>query len=151
MNEINKILSKYKKAKSSLIEILHDIQANSEKQYLSEESLKLVSEYLNISLSSVYGTASYYSMFSLTPRAEHIIRICKSPVCNSQNSCNIRKELMRILKIDKDVIKSTDKFVIESVECLGHCEKAPVMMINDKVYGSLNSEKIQTIIKKYNK
>ena len=86
MVEISEILAKYSPEKEHLISILHDIQNNSPEQFISEDDMKSVAEYLNISLSSVYGVVTYYSMFSRKPRGKYLVRVCSSPVCEMTGS-----------------------------------------------------------------
>jgi len=145
MVELSEILAKYSPDKENLISILHDIQDNNPRNYISEDDMRSVSEYLNITLSSVYGVVTYYSMFSLKPRGSNIIRICSSPVCEMTGSEGILKELERKLSIGKGETTSNGLFTLETCECLGHCEESPCMIVNDRFYGNLTSDKIDEI------
>jgi NADH-quinone oxidoreductase subunit E len=143
---ISEILAKYSPDKEHLLSILHDIQNNNPEQFISEDVMRSVAEYLNITLSSVYGVVTYYSMFSRKPRGRYLLRVCSSPVCDMTGSEGVICELERKLGIGRGETTSDRLFTIETCECLGHCEEAPGMIINDKFYGNLYSDKIDEII-----
>ncbi len=140
------ILFKYKPLKDNLLQILHEIQDLHPQHYLPEEDLLKVAKYLNISMSSVYGVVSYYSMFALKPRGKNIIRLCQSPVCDISGSQQIADKLKEILKINFGETTIDGLFTLESCECLGLCGNKPSMMINKEVYTGLNIEIIDLII-----
>ncbi len=141
------IIKKFPPDKSKMLLILEALQEDSKQHYITSEDIKEVADYLNTSLSSVYGVAKYYSMLSLHPKGKYVIRICASPVCNSQQSCSIRKEISGFLSLNNGEVTKDGVFSLETVECLGHCDKASVMMINNEVYGNLSKEKTIEIIK----
>lgn len=144
---LSEILSVYKPDKSNLLKILHDVQRNNPKQFLEEHDLKEIAKYLNISYSSIYGVATYYSMFSTQARGKYVIRICNSPLCIMKHSNEIEQIVKNILKIDFNETTPDGCFTLEHTACLGHCDKAPVMMINEEIYGNLDQKAIETIIK----
>lgn len=139
------LISKFKPNQDNLINILHEIQNNNPQNFLTTEDLKLVAEYLNITYSSVYGVVKYYSMFSLKPRGKYVIRLCKSPLCHMLSNNSIVDEIKKNIGIGLGETTGDLMFSLESSECLGHCAEAPVIMINDKVYNSLDSVKIKNI------
>ncbi len=145
------ILEKYPPRMENVLLILHDIQNNSRMNYLSEKDLSLVAKHLNTTLSSIYGVASYYTMFSLTPRGKHIIRICRSPVCHCAGVNDVFNELANVLRIDVDATTPDRLFTLETAECLGQCDRAPAMMVDDVVYGNLTAAGIAAIIGRYRK
>lgn len=145
------ILEKYPPRMENVLLILHDLQNNSRMNYLSEKDLCLVAKHLNTTLSSIYGVASYYSMFSLTPRGKHIIRMCRSPVCHCAGVNDVFNELTRILKLDVGATTPDRLFTLETTACLGQCDLAPAMTIDDVVYGKLTAASIATIIAQYRK
>ena len=135
----------------NLLLILHDFQNNNPRNYLSEKDLGLVAKYLNTSYSSVFGVAGYYTMFSLKPRGTHIIRICQSPVCHMAGVSDIFSKLQNILKINIGETTPDGRFTLETSECLGQCDKAPVMAVNEAIYGSLSAKNIDVVLRKYKK
>ncbi len=147
--ERKEILKQFKQDKDNLIDILHALQNNNSQNYLHLDDLKKAANYLNITYSHVYGVASYYTMFSLKPRGKYIIRVCNSPVCNMEKSTEIIKEIKDLLLIDKDETTKDKKFTLELSECLGRCDTAPGMMINEDVIGNLNTENLKSVFEKY--
>jgi len=138
----------FEPAKDNMLNILHRLQNNNPNNYITTEDLKFVAEYLNTTYSTVYGVAKYYSMFSLKPRGEYIIRICKSPVCNMISGKSMIEVIENMLEIKMGGTTSDMLFTLEPSECLGHCAQAPVMMINNKMYTDLNEDKIIEILEK---
>ena len=143
---LSHILKKHSPGKENLISILHDIQNGKPDHFISADDMKSVAEYLNITLSSVYGVVTYYSMFSLKPRGRNIVRVCSSPVCEMTGSAGILTELEGILGIGRGETTTDGLFTLETCECLGHCEGAPGMIINDKFYGNLDRDNTEEII-----
>jgi len=129
--------------------ILHELQSHSPRNYLSEMDLGLVAAYLNTTLGTVYGIASYYSMFSVKPRGKHIIRICRSPVCHQAGGMDLLAELNQMLSIDLGETTDDHRFTLESTECLGQCDVAPVMMVDEIPYGNLTREKVRAVIRQF--
>ena len=148
MNKTN-ILHKYPPLLENVLLILHEFQNNHPRNYLSEKDLAMIAKYLNVPCSSIYGVASYYTLFSLTPRGKHIIRICNSPVCRMAGSKEILAELRKNLKIDIGETSTEGLFTLETTECLGQCDTAPGMSIDEVFYGNLTAKKIKCILKDY--
>ncbi len=142
----SEILNKFSPDHENMLGILHALQDNNPHNYLNETDISAVAKYLNTTLSHVYGVAAYYTMFSLKPRGRYIIRACNSPVCHMEGSLNIIEELMEVLKIDVGETTKDRMFTLELTECLGQCDIAPVMMINEEIYSNLDTEKIKFII-----
>lgn len=131
---------------SNLIMILHEIQKAHLQHYISREDMRWAARYLNLPLSTVYGVVHYYSMFSDVPRGRHIIRICRSPVCRMMGTGTVAASLEAVLGAPVDAVTADGHFSIEPTECLGHCERAPVMMIDEVVHGPLTHTKINAVI-----
>ena len=144
--EQQEIFSMYSPDRSNILAILHALQDNNPRNYLTEEALKAVAKHIKVNLSWVYGVAGYYSMFSLVPRGRFIIRICNSPVCNMMGSTSIIETLGKILGIKIGETTSDWLFTVEEAECLGICDVAPAMMVNRTVYGNLTPKSITAII-----
>lgn len=143
------ILKKYKPTRENLLYILHDIQDANEGKYLTEEDLKEVSKYLNVSRSEVMGVVTFYTMFSVKERGKHVVRVCVSPPCQMMGSDTIMGYLKKALGVKEGQTTNDNLFTLESAACLGVCAVAPAMMIDEEVYGNLTPEKIDEIIKKY--
>ena len=145
------ILSKYPQTKDNILLILHDLQNNNPRNYLTEEDLNMVANYLNLSYSTVYGIANYYSMFSLNPRGKFVIRVCSTHICEMQQELTVLEGLKSELGIDVNQTTPDGLFTLELSECLGHCSEPSVIMINREVYTNLTSENVKEIIKKLRK
>ena len=118
---------------SNLIAILQDIQAAC--SYLSEESLTVVAEMLDVSVSSVYSVATFYENFSLEPKGRHIIKGCAGTACHVRKSGPIYDAIHEYLGLnDKRKTSSDGMFTLETVACLGACGLAPVMTVDGEVY-----------------
>ena len=118
---------------SNLIAILQDIQAAC--SYLSEESLTVVAEMLDVSVSSVYRVATFYENFSLEPKGRHIIKVCAGTACHVRKSGPIYDAIHEYLGLnDKRTTSSDGMFTLETVACLGACGLAPVMTVDGEVY-----------------
>ena len=115
---------------SNLIAILQDIQAAC--SYLSEESLTVVAEMLDV---SVYSVATFYENFSLEPKGRHIIKVCAGTACHVRKSGPIYDAIHEYLGLnDKRKTSSDGMFTLETVACLGACGLAPVMTVDGEVY-----------------
>ena len=142
----DKIFAKYSPEQENLINILHDIQDENPQNYVSEEAVEAVSAYLDVPVSHIYGVLSFYTMYSTRPRGKNIIRLCESPPCFLKGSERILKKLREILGIKIGQTTDDGLFTLELCACLGVCGNAPVMMINEDVYGDLTEEKLEKII-----
>ena len=139
-------IEKFPPTKEYLLLILHELQNNSPQNYLSKENLQKVAEYLNTTYSSIYGTAKYYTLFSLEPRGKHVIRLCRSPVCDMLEATPVFDALKEHLGIEVGETTRDGFFTLEHTECLGQCDRSPTMMIGEKVYGPLTPQKAKEII-----
>lgn len=144
--ERTEILERFEPGQENLLMILHDLQGNNPGQYITTDDVRAVADYLNITVSSVYGVITYYSMFSLKPRGKYIIRVCRSLVCEMTGSESLIELLGRTLGIKVGSTTGDGLFTLEASECLGRCDEAPGMIVNDVFYGNLTVEKIIEII-----
>jgi len=140
------ICSKYGPSKDNLIYILHEVQDTHPQHYISEEAVQAISEYLNIPANHIYGVLTFYSMYSTKPRGKNIIRLCESPPCYIKGSENVLRKLKTLLGVNTGETTKDGLFTLELCACLGVCGNAPVMMINEDVYGDLSEEKVEEII-----
>ena len=145
-SEIEKILAEYGNKQEALIPCLHAICAKC--GYLSEKDILFLSEKLNLPKVEIYSVATFYSMFNLEEKGKYIIRVCISLPCYLEGSKEILKTLKKELNIKSGQTTKDKKFTIETVSCLGVCDKGPVMMINEKVYENLTPKKVREIILK---
>lgn len=144
---VKKIIAKNRGIKGALIPVLHEVQDDF--GYLPKEALMLVSEGLEIPMTEIYGVASFYSYFSLEPKGEHVIRVCMGTACYVKGAQNLIDELTKELKVEVGNTTEDGKFTLESTRCLGACGLAPVLMIDEKVYGRLVPKDIKAILNEY--
>lgn len=144
--DIQKILQRHPPEKSGILNILHELQDEHPQNYLPDEILLEVAGYLNIPLSSVYGVVEYYSMFRTRPRGRKIIRVCRSPVCHLMGSGTVLESLKKVLDCAPDEVTPDGLFSVELSECLGICDVAPAMMVDEVPYGYLTENSIRSII-----
>jgi len=147
MNRLNRIMDSYQEQEGALIQILLDVQQ--EFRWISPEAAKLVSERVNIPITQVYRVASFYKALSLTPRGEHLVKICLGTACHVRGGVRVMGKVKRMMGIEAGGTTEDMKFTLERVNCLGCCALGPMMTIDDKSYGKLSPEKAAGIIKNY--
>jgi NADH-quinone oxidoreductase subunit E len=133
-------------ARENLLQILHDIQDQSGDHSLHTTELETLAGIMSIPVADIIGTASFYTMFSLKPRGRHVIRLCESPPCYIMGEENILAALEAKMGITVGQTTPDRQFTLETSSCLGTCGVAPVMMIDDEVYGNLTEEKVGPLI-----
>jgi len=137
---------KLRNKEKDVIALLNKAQRENKHNYITEDKLKLIAQETGLSYSEVYGVATFYSLFSLKPQGEYVIRVCNSGPCHLMGSKSIFDVLEKELKIKIGETTAYGRFTLEEVSCLGICNEAPAMMINEKVYGSLTPQKIREIL-----
>jgi NADH-quinone oxidoreductase E subunit len=135
--------------KSNLIALLQDVQ--DVYGYLPEGALQEVADFVGMPLSRVYGVATFYNQFRLTPLGENVIRVCRGTACHVNNSANILFALETALNIKAGQTTRDKKFTLETVACIGACSIAPVITVNDDYHGRISVKDIPNIVKKYQK
>lgn len=144
-SKLNEILDKHEHKSSNLVAILQDVQ--SEFRYLPEEVMSYIATDLQIPDSTVFGVATFYAQFSLRPKGKVVIRVCNGTACHVRGSQEVRDAIRRKLGLKDDQDTTDDmQFTVETVSCLGACGLAPVVMIDDEVYGQTTPEAIEKII-----
>jgi NADH:ubiquinone oxidoreductase subunit E/NAD-dependent dihydropyrimidine dehydrogenase PreA subunit/ferredoxin len=117
--------------------------------YLSEQSMSEIALELNIPLSDVYGVASFYSFLSRKPEGAHAIRICKSLPCYLKDAPIIIDTVKKVIGIQPGETTPDGRFSFALTNCIGACDQAPAMLIDDTVHGNLTPDKIGDILKSY--
>ncbi|MHA1211106.1 MAG: NADH-quinone oxidoreductase subunit NuoE [Candidatus Heimdallarchaeota archaeon] len=134
---------------SSIIPILQHIQDKF--GYLPREALIKCSKYLGVPLSRIYGVATFYSQFNFTPLGKYVVKICHGTACHVNGAVNIAQELMSELGIEEGETTADGLITLQPVACLGCCSLAPVLSVNDKIYGNLSIADVRRIVKKIKK
>jgi len=143
------IIEKKNIQNGSLIPILQDLQE--EYGYLTDEIIDILSKRLNIPISNIIGTATFYSQFRFKPVGKHIIKVCHGTACHISGASKLSDALKRDLAIDEGETTEDGMFTLNVVACLGCCSLAPVMMVDSTAYGRLTPNKIKRIIQEYRK
>ena len=145
--KIKGIIEEHKEQKGALIPVLHEVQ--NLYGYLPEDILHVVSQELNVPMTEIYGVATFYSIFSLKPKGEHVIRVCLGTACYVKGSQLIIDKISQELNVEVGKTTEDGKFTLEATRCLGACGLAPVMTIGEKVYGRLVPDDIPGILAEY--
>jgi NADH-quinone oxidoreductase subunit E len=139
------ILARNKYRPSGLIPILQAVQH--EYQYLPEEVLTYVATALDVPPARVFGVATFYAHFALEPKGKHVIRICDGTACHVKQSLPVLNALHQKLGTSEKQKTSPDlMFTVETVACLGACGLAPVLVIDEQVYGQMTPERAIALV-----
>ena len=117
--------------------------------YLPFEVQKIISEATGTPLEKIYGVATFYAQFTLQPKGQYRISVCLGTACYVKGSQKVFDKISELLGIGEGGITPDGKFSLDSCRCVGACGLAPVMMINDDVYGRLVPDDVADILKKY--
>jgi NADH:ubiquinone oxidoreductase subunit E len=149
-NKINQIVKQYTEDQGTLISLLQDIQT--EFGYLPREVLSQVSEKLDIPLSKIFAVATFYHSFSMEPQGRNTVSVCTGTACHVKNSGNLAEGVSRQLGLENDEGTSADgAFTLKKVRCLGCCSMAPVVKVNEDIYGGMTQVKTGKILQHYRK
>lgn len=114
--------------------------------YLPYEIQKRVSERMNVKMEEIYGIATFYSQFSLTPKGKYDVSVCLGTACYVKGAGDILKEITKLLGINTNECTPDGKFSISDCRCIGCCGLAPVMTINGEVFGRLEAKDVKGIL-----
>ena len=131
---------------SSLIPLLQRTQERF--GYLPREALEEIANYLGIPLSRVYGVATFYAQFRFEPLGKYVVKICHGTACHVNGAVNISQAIREELGVEEGQTTEDGLVTLERVACLGCCSLAPVIMVNEKVFGKLTPEKVRKLIRK---
>ena len=145
--QLMQVIADHKEQPGALMPVLQ--QAQEIYGYLPLEVQEMISLGLDIPLEEVYGVVTFYSQFSLYPKGQYKISVCLGTACYVKGSGDIYDKLSRSLGIKGGECTPDGKFSLEACRCIGACGLAPVMTINDDVYGRLSVDEIEGILAKY--
>jgi NADH:ubiquinone oxidoreductase subunit E len=133
--------------RENLIKMLHTAQqTNGETSSISDESLGRIAEYVGVSFAEAAGVATFYQAFSRRPRGRHVVRVCDSLSCRVRGSLEVYARLRTRLGIGRGETTPDGEFTLEIVNCLGSCDTAPNIMIDDRLYEHVTPEIVDTIL-----
>ena len=147
MEQIDKIIDKYENKKGILIQLLLDVQK--ELKWIPKTAINRISQRLNIPCSQIFRIASFYTVLSLEPIGRHLVRVCEGTACYVRGGPRILDFLETKLEIKSGETTKDNKFTLETVNCLGCCALGPVIEIDKKYFGKLNSLTIEKLLATY--
>lgn len=145
--ELLKVINTYKHQEGSLMQILHDAQLIY--GYLPQEVQTMISNELDMPLEKIYGVVTFYSQFSLSPKGKYKISVCLGTACYVKGAGELYDRLMKLLKIEGGECTPDGKFSLDACRCIGACGLAPVLTVNEDVYGRLTVDDLPDILAKY--
>ncbi len=147
-DKLNAVLEEQKNVSGSLMKVMQ--KAQEIYGYLPLEVQARIAEFFNVPLEEIYGIATFYAQFHTEPSGKYRVGICLGTACYVKGSGDILEKLKSILKVDAGKTTEDLKFTLDATRCIGCCGLAPVMTVNEEVYGRLTVDDIEGIIAKYN-
>jgi NADH-quinone oxidoreductase subunit E len=145
--QLQGILDKYKTEQGTLIGVLQDMQEAF--GYLPEDQLLEVSQALDVPLSRLFSLATFYTTFRLEPIGKHHVCVCVGTACHVRGAPSIVDTLERELNVESGGTTEDGKFTVDTVNCVGACALAPLIMIDDEHHGKMTQKKVQKLLKDY--
>ncbi len=145
--QLQTVVQQHKDEKGALMPVLQ--AAQNIFGFVPQEVQVLIAEGIGLPLSEVYGVATFYSQFTLEPNGKNLIGVCMGTACYVKGSQRVLDKLAELLDVPVGKTTGDELFTLKATRCLGACGLAPVMMINDEVYGRLVPEDLPDILAKY--
>ena len=146
--KLDEVINGLKGQAGAVMPALH--QAQDIYGYLPMEVQKKIADGLGVSLEEVYGVSTFYSQFSLTPKGRNHISVCLGTACYVKGAQEVFDKVCDVLHITGGDVTEDGKFSLDATRCIGCCGLAPVMTVNDDVYGKITADQVEEILKKYN-
>jgi NADH-quinone oxidoreductase subunit E len=143
---LDKLLVSFRGEKSELIPILQRVQQDF--GYLSDDAMRRIARFLKVPEGVVYGVATFYAQFKFVPVGRNIIKVCRGTACYVKNSPRIVEEIEKVLGIKDGGTTPDLEYTLETIACFGSCALAPVVVLNDKVYGRMTPDKAKQLLGK---
>lgn len=147
--KLDTVIKRYQTRQGMLIHILQNAQEIF--GYLPIELQTYISQKLDIPISTINGVVSFYSLFSQEQRGKHVISVCLGTACYVKGGQDVLNAVMEELQIKEDETSMDGLFTLKSTRCVGACVLAPVMTIDDEVYGKVTAEDVPAILHRYKK
>lgn len=145
--QLNALIEENKHDSSMLMHVMQQAQAIY--GYLPFEVQVMIAEGMDIPLEKVYGVSTFYAQFSLSPKGKYNISVCLGTACYVKGAQKLLDRLTEVLGIKPGECTPDGKFSLEACRCIGACGLAPVLTVNDEVYGRLTDKDIDSILAKY--
>ena len=144
---LRELIAAHKEQQGALMPVLQGAQEIY--GYLPIEVQTIIAEELNIPLAEVYGVVTFYAQFNLQPKGKYKIGVCMGTACYVKNAGGVFDKLKEVLGVENGECTPDGLFSLDATRCLGCCGLAPVLMVNDDVYGRLTPDDVKGIIEKY--
>jgi len=145
VGKLKDIVAKFEGVSGDLIPVLQEIEERF--GYIPEDSVPVIGKALGLPESKIYGVTTFYTQFHLTPRGENIISVCCGTACHVSGADRILDKVKSVLEIDENSDTSEDgKYTVQGVACLGCCGLAPVVTVNEDVYGKISEDSVEEIL-----
>lgn len=145
--EIEKVFSENMNKPGAIITVLRECQDIV--GYLPVSLIDCISQNLNLPQSDVYGVASFYSLFSMTPKGRHTVKLCLGTACYVKGIKEVMSRITNEYKVDAGETSEDRRFTVEGVRCLGACGLAPVMVVNSDTHGDVTADKVINVLEEY--
>jgi len=154
---LDKIISRHQGKPGMLLDVLEEAQRLEKAQYLSQPVLEYVAQKTGLPLSRIYSVVTFYAFFSLKPRGEHSITVCRGTACHTRGSKNLLDYLKHLLDLNDEsaqegekvfLTTKDNKFTLMTVACFGQCALAPVVEIDGVIHVHMTEPKLKAIIHK---
>ena len=147
LEQLRQIIKEHERERGALMPVLQ--AAQNIFGHVPQEVQQVIAEGLDIPLSEVYGVATFYGQFTLEPNGDHIIGVCMGTACYVKGAQRVLDKLAELLEVSVGKTTEDERFTLKATRCLGACGLAPVMMIDEEVYGRLAAEDLPGILHKY--
>lgn len=145
--KLAEVLAPFKGQKGATIPALQRVQK--ELGYLPEEAISEVANFLGLTKNEVYGVASFYAQFRFEKQGEHLVRVCQGTACHVRGGKRVMSTVQQELSIQPGQTREDYKFSLERVACFGACALAPVMVVDESVYGRMSPGKARQTLSRY--
>ncbi len=145
IEDVDAIINQWGPTPASLLQIMLDI--NHRYHYLPRESMQRVSERLKMPISQVYGVANFFKVFSLTPRGRYVMHVCTGTACHVKGGPKIIERLQSELNLMPGETSEDLMFTLETVNCVGACAAAPVVVVGETTYSEVTPSKVTSVVK----
>ena len=142
--KLAKVLASYKGEREDLIPVLQDTQEAF--RYLPAAAMREIARLLNITENTVYGVATFYAQFKLTPLGKKVIRVCRGTACHVRGSTKVLAEMEKRLGIKAGETTPDMEYTLETVACIGACALAPTMTIDGETHGKMTTKKVAEVL-----
>mgnify|MGYP001563210432 CR=1 FL=1 len=156
-NKLDLVIKKYENKPGRLLSVLEESQELNKHKYLEKDALEYIAGKMRLPISRIYSVITFYAFFNLEPQGDHSIIICRGTACHTRGSKNLLDDLKASMGFGKEdpdennkpfFTTKDKKFTVRTVACFGQCALAPVVAIDENIYGHMTKEKLKNLIQK---